>query len=165
MLIRRPQKRYARLLRKGIARELDLLTEVFVAGYVFQIVLAICLVSGTWWASHVALTSKAEIQQPPVRPVIASIEADALELRTGDNFWGLHLDGVVPCSSMLVKGGGHMVTLSVRSDHEMHCFYHVVKESRIELNGNKFRLRVIANDQIRVERVSASEGVPIISGE
>ena len=82
-----------------------------------------------------------------------------MDLRTGDTFWGLHLDGVVPCSKMLVKGGGNLVTLSHRNDGDARCIYHVVDEKRIELHGNEFRLRVVAPDQIHVERETVSTAV------
>ena len=64
-----------------------------------------------------------------------------MDLRTGDSFWGFRLSGVVPCSKLLVKGGGHLVTLSLRNDGDAHCVYHVVDEKPIELQGKRFRLR------------------------
>ena len=82
-----------------------------------------------------------------------------MDLRTGDSFWGLHLDGVVPCSSILVKGGGNIVTLSVRHDPDAHCIYQVVHEKRITLNGNEFLLRVVAADQVHIEREPVSKSV------
>ena len=85
-----------------------------------------------------------------------------MDLRTGDTFWGLHLDGVVPCSSMLVKGGGNIVTLSVQHGFEAHCIYQVVHEKLIKLHGNEFRLRVVAADQIHVERGPAPKAVATI---
>jgi hypothetical protein len=143
----------------GAAGELASRRLLFVPGHVLQVLLAICLVGGTLWASHPGLPPAAEGSQEAAAPVIAKLESDVLNLRTGDTFWGLHVDGVVPCSSMIIKGGGHLVTLSVHRDHEAHCVFHVVKEKRIDLNGNSFRLRVTAADQIHVERAPASQDV------
>jgi hypothetical protein len=127
--------------------------------HVFHVVLAVCLVSGTWWTSHSALYPTAEAVENQAPPVAPTVEADVIDLRTGDTFWGLHLDGVVPCSSMLVKGGGNLVTLSGQHDHDARCMYQVVHEKQITLHGNEFRLRVVAADQIHVERDSVSKAV------
>jgi hypothetical protein len=126
---------------------------------VLQVLLALCLVGGTLWASHPGPPPAAEPSQDQAPPVTAKFEADVLDLRTGDTFWGLHVDGVIPCSSMIIKGGGHLVTLSVRRDPAAHCVFHVVKEKRIDLNGNSFRLRVAAADQIHVERATPSQEI------
>ena len=48
---------------------------------------------------------------------------------------------------MIIKGGGNLVTLSLRSEPGAHCVFHVIKEKRIDLNGNSFRLRVTEADQ------------------
>jgi hypothetical protein len=130
-----------------------------VPSHVFHVVLAICLVSATWCASHPVWHSTAEAIENQAPPAAPTVQADVMDLRTGDTFWGLHLDGVVPCSSMLVKGGGNLVTLSVQHDHDAHCIYHVVHEKRITLHGNEFRLSVVAADQIHVEREPASKAV------
>jgi hypothetical protein len=130
-----------------------------VRSQLFHVVLAICLVSGTWYVSHPVLQPTAEVTESAATPVAAAVEADVFDLRTGDTFWGIHFDGVVPCSSMLVKGGGHLVTLSVQNNHEARCIYQVVKEKQITLHGSEFRLRVIAPDQIHVERVPPSAAV------
>jgi hypothetical protein len=119
--------------------------------------MAACLVGGTWWASHPAIRHKAPLFIPPT----PKIEADAMVIRTGDRFWGLHLDGVLPCSTILVKGGGNLVTLSAPDDHGAHCIYQVVKEKQIVLRGQKFRLRVIAPDQCQVERDALSTAVAV----
>jgi hypothetical protein len=125
----------------------------------FHIVLAICLVSGTWWASHPVLHPTSEVQENLAPPAAPTVEADAMDLRTGDTFWGIHLDGVVPCSSLVVKGGGNLVTLSAQHDHDARCVYQVVQEKRITLHGNEFLLRVVAPDQIHVERATVSKAV------
>jgi hypothetical protein len=127
--------------------------------YAFHVVLALCLVSGTWCASHPALHSSALAAVDEATPVATAVEADVMDLRTGDTFWGLHVDGVVPCSSMLVKGGGHLVALSVQHDHGVHCIYQVAREKRITLHGHAFLLRVVAADQIHVEREPVSDVV------
>jgi hypothetical protein len=82
-----------------------------------------------------------------------------MDLRTGDTFWGFRLSGVVPCSKMLVKGGGNLVTLSLQNDGDARCVYHVMDEKRIELQGKDFRLRVVGPDEIHVERQSISSAV------
>ena len=142
-----------------IAPAIIFLRITVVVSHIFHVVLAISLVSGTWWASHSVLRPTAEAPENQAMPVAPTVEADVMDLRTGDTFWGLHLDGVVPCSSILVKGGGNIVTLSVRHDHDAHCIYQVVHEKRITLHGNEFRLRVIATDQIHVEREQMSKAV------
>jgi hypothetical protein len=132
---------------------------IVVRSDLFHIVLAICLVGGTWYACHPTLPTGTEAAPSRALAAVPTAEADVMDRRTGDFFWGLHLDAVVPCSSMVVKGGGNLVTLSVQSDPAAHCVYHVVHEKRIELHGKAFRLRVIAADQIHVEREPASNSV------
>jgi hypothetical protein len=127
--------------------------------YAFHVVLAICLVGGMWCTSHPVLHPAPEVTENESSPASPTAEADVLDLRTGDTFWGLHLDSVVPCSTMLVKGGGHLVTLSIRHDHDARCIYHVVHEKRITLHGDQFRLRAVAADQIHVEREPVSQSV------
>ncbi len=124
----------------------------------FHVVLAICLVSGTWFASRPVGPAAAEVTRSQVAPA-PTIEADILDLRTGDTFWGFHLSGVVPCAKILVKGGGNLVTLSLRNDGDARCIYHVLGEKRIELQGKVFRLSVVAPDQIHVEREPVSKAV------
>ena len=82
-----------------------------------------------------------------------------MDLRTGDTFWGFHLDGVLPCSSMLVKGGGNLVTLSEHTNSDARCIYQVVREKRITLCGREFLVRVVAADQIHVERIPVTTAV------
>ena len=129
--------------------------------HTFHVVLAICLVGGTWYVSHPVRHATAEAAEKQSPPVVPTVEADVLDLRTGDTFWGLHLDGVLPCSSVLVKGGGNLVTISVRNDHDARCIYQVVREKRIKLHGNEFLLRVIADDEIHVERKPVLKAVAI----
>lgn len=83
-------------------------------------------------------------------PVV--IEPDEIDLRTGDTFWGMSLDGVVPCSSMLVKGGGHLVSLSRKSQSDRKLYFHVKGTKLIELDGQKFNLTVIGEDSVHVDR-------------
>lgn len=75
--------------------------------HVFHVVLAICLVCGTLWVSHRASQGIDGQTEHHTTSVASTPEADVMDLRTGDTFWGFHLDGVLPCSSMLVKGGGN----------------------------------------------------------
>jgi hypothetical protein len=82
-----------------------------------------------------------------------------MDLRTGDTFWGFRLSGVIPCSKMLVKGGGNLVTLSLRNDGDARCVYHVVDEKRIKLHEEDFRLRVVGPDEVHVERQPKSSTV------
>lgn len=134
---------------------------LFVPRHLLQVLLAICLVGGTLWASHPGLPPAEEASQVQASSIPEKVEGDVLDLRTGDTFWGVHVDGVVPCSSMIIKGGGNLVTLSLRREPGAHCVFHVIKEKRIDLNGNSFRLRVTEADHIHVERMPASQDVAI----
>jgi hypothetical protein len=127
--------------------------------HLFHIVLAICLVSGTWCVSHLGLHPTTEAAANQVAPVACITEDDVMDLRTGDTFWGFRLSGVIPCSKMLVKGGGNLVTLSLQNDGDARCVYHVVDEKRIELQGKEFRLRVVGPDEVHVERQPISSTV------
>jgi hypothetical protein len=127
--------------------------------HLFHVVLAVCLVGGTWCASHPTLYPTEALRENKGSPVAPTLEADVMDLRTGDTFWGLHLDGVVPCSSMLVKGGGNIVTLSEQHDRDARCMYQVVHEKRITLHGKEFLLSVVAADQIHVQREPTSKAV------
>lgn len=127
--------------------------------HVFHTVLAIFLVSGTWWASHPGMPPTAKASERQIGKIANVAEVDVLDLRIGDSFWGLHLSSVVPCSKMLVKGGGWLVTLSVRNDGDARCVYHVMDEKLIELQGKRFRLRVVGTDQIHVEREPSVKAV------
>jgi hypothetical protein len=132
-----------------------------VKSHLFHIVLAICVVGGMWCTSHLGLPSAAAVPAPDATLAASTAEPDVLDLRTGDTFWGLHLDGVVPCSSMAVRGGGHLVTFSVKDDHNVRCVYQVGHEKQIKLLGEDFRIRVIAPDEIHVERGSLSKNVAV----
>jgi len=90
--------------------------------------------------------------EPEAMPVIPVVEASEMELRTGDNFWGLHLDGVVALSSMLVKGGGHLVIISPLDQPDAKAYYHVRREKTIELAGTTFSLSVQGEDKAFVSR-------------
>jgi len=127
--------------------------------HLFHIVLAICLVSGTWYASHLGVHPTTEATANQVAPVASIAEDDVMDLRTGDTFWGFRLSGVTPCSKMLVKGGGNLVTLSLRNDGDARCVYHVVDEKRIKLHDEDFRLRVVGPDEVHVERQPKSSTV------
>ena len=129
--------------------------------HAFHVILAICLVIATWCVSHSGLHLAMENASNNAIPVAQAVEADEMTLRTGDTFWGLHLDGVVPCSSMLVKGGGNLVTFSIKQDHDARCSYHIVHDKHITLHGSDFRLRVVVPDQIHVQREPASPAVVI----
>lgn len=118
----------------------------------FHVVLAISLVTGTWIASHSAPVPAAFTSVAAIRPIDPAADVDVMDLRTGDSFWGFYLCGVVPCSTLVVKGGGHLVTLSYQNDRDARFFFHVVKEKTIEIHGQTFQLRVAAPDQIHVER-------------
>ncbi|MBX3411374.1 MAG: hypothetical protein KF708_01560 [Pirellulales bacterium] len=98
--------------------------------------------------------SGTQVTQPPT-PVVK--EPDAMELRTGDTFWGMSLDGVVPCSSMLVKGGGHLVSISRNSQSDRKLYFHVRGTKLIELDKQKFKLTVTGEDSVHVDRTLVEE--------
>ncbi len=127
--------------------------------YAIQSVLAVCLVVSTWCVSQFGFNSLGDSTTEPTLSAASNGEADILDLRTGDTFWGLHLDSVVPCSSLLVRGGGDLVTFSVMNNHNARCGYHVVKEKQIILHGNEFSVRVVGADQIHVERIAVSKDI------
>jgi hypothetical protein len=79
-------------------------------------------------------------------------EPTSMELRVGDKFWGMHLDGVVPCSSMLVRGGGHLVLISPVKDPLSRCHFHVRGQKVIQLEGVRFTLDVLGEDTVFVNR-------------
>lgn len=85
------------------------------------------------------------------RPVVE--EPLEVVARTGDRFWGLHVEGVIPCSAMVVRGGGHLVILT-REDRPMDkCSYHVKGKKKVQLDERTFLLTVVSDDMIRVERI------------
>jgi hypothetical protein len=94
-------------------------------------------------------------EKTSVAPV--SLEPAVLDVRTGDTFWGLSLDGVVPCSSMLVKGGGHLVSISRNSASDRKLHFHVRDTKLIELDNVKFRLTVTGDDKVHVDRSFVSD--------
>ena len=119
----------------------------------FHVALALFLVGGTWLASRSDLSGK-DVAPPASTEAHAS--DNAVDVRTGDRFWGMQLCGVVPCSTLVVKGGGHLVTLAFDGDTDARCFYHVIGEKRLELNGHEFKMRVEGPELVHVERISAA---------
>lgn len=102
----------------------------------------------------VLLAGQVVTKSVPIVPVETVVEPDVMTVRTGDHFWGFRLDGVLECSSLLIKKGGYMVILSEAARPEAKLYYHVVDEKPIELAGKNFRLIVLGEDQARVERNS-----------
>ncbi|MBX7168227.1 MAG: hypothetical protein K1X74_17960 [Pirellulales bacterium] len=98
--------------------------------------------------------SRPEVAVAPA-PVVATVDPTStmteIDARTGDSFWGLHVDGVIPCSTMLVKGGGHLVILAPIDNPQGKCHFHVKDEKRVVLGGRAFLLRVTGDDQIHVQ--------------
>lgn len=88
------------------------------------------------------------------KPVAASIELEPTDLHvgTGDRFWGLHLDGVIPCARILVRGGGHLVILSPSDQPDAKCYFHVRGKKTVVFHGRKFSLAVTGDDRIHVIR-------------
>lgn len=94
---------------------------------------------------------------PQVEVVKAAVEVPVLTARTGDAFWGLHVEGVIPCSSMLVRGGGHLVILTRNERPLDKCSYHVKGKKKVFLDDRKFVLSVVGDDMIHVERIVETE--------
>jgi len=123
---------------------------------------ALVLVIGTWTISDHFRASQAIAPAeampialpvavaPPVDPTENLTEID---LQTGDSFWGLHLDGVIPCSSMLVKGGGYLLMLSHADHPDLRCYYQVKDPKVIELEGRAFRVTITESDRAHVTRI------------
>jgi len=88
-------------------------------------------------------------------PVV--VEPDEMDLNTGDTFWGMSLDGVIPCSSMIVKGGGHLVSLSRNTQTDRKLYFHVRGTKEIELDGRTFRMTVTGDDTVHVDRRPTGE--------
>ncbi len=127
--------------------------------YLVPLSLALVLVSVTY-----AVTERVvEMRKPEVvvtEPVVAvdpTATLTEVDVRTGDQFWGLHLDGVIPCASMLVKGGGHLVIISPQGNHEARCYFHVKDAKTVQLGKVHFRLQVVGPDQIHVIREPAEQ--------
>lgn len=103
-------------------------------------------IGGAYWMSNpqveVAETSVKSVEPMPME----------YQLKTGDSFWGLHLDGVVPCSTMLVRGGGHLVMISQADNPERKCYFQVKNSKVVELGGITFRVTVTDEDQVHVTR-------------
>lgn len=113
-----------------------------------------------------ARASNERIQETPTEAVeaVAVEEPHELEARTGDRFWGLHLEGVIPCSSMLVRGGGHLVILT-RDDRPMDkCSYHVKGKKVVTLDDRRFTLTVTGDDLIHVAK-ALPEGEAVATDE
>lgn len=106
------------------------------------------LIFGVWFATN------SDSEAPPVKATAAAavVEPSKMQIQTGDRFWGLHLDGIVACSSLLVKGGGHLVMITPLDDPELKCYYHVKDEKVVELNGLRFKLVVTGEDTAYVDR-------------
>lgn len=121
-------------------------------------VVALVLVSGTFLtAQRLTATSTAAASSVTVEPAAAPVAdptatVDELSLHTGDRFWGLYVGGVIPCSTMLVKGGGYLVMLAPNHDQKASCFFHVKDTKQIEFHGRRFRLEVVGQDHVRVVR-------------
>lgn len=119
---------------------------------------ALFLVLGTFtvterWVLH----RQHAVQAQPVVAVDPTADLAEVDVRTGDAFWGLHLDGVIPCASMLVKGGGHLVIISPQGNHEARCYFHIKDTKVVELGAVRFRLQVVAPDRIHVIREPAEQ--------
>ncbi len=125
-------------------------------------VVALSLVSATFLtAQRLTATPADAAPTVAVENAAAPVDADPTETRdelslhTGDRFWGLYVGGVIPCSTMLVKGGGYLVMLAPNHDQKASCFFHVKEAKQIEFHGRRFRLEVVGQDQVRVVREAA----------
>lgn len=108
------------------------------------------------------------IEAPEVVHEFAVVEdvsegLDEITLRTGDTFWGLHFDGMLPCSKMIVRGGGHIVNFSLLDDPLRHSHFHVRGAREILVYDRPITVEVLGDDEIRVSRtptgsVAASVG-------
>jgi hypothetical protein len=123
---------------------------------------ALVLVIGTWFASNLVRNTPAEAPAdaaPLITPVAVETPLDPTEqlleidLKTGDSFWGLHLDGVIPCSTMLVKGGGHLLMLSHADRPDLRCYYQIKDPKIVELDGRTFRVTITEPDRAHVTRI------------
>lgn len=109
------------------------------------VVLAIAIGGTFWMGSPTETVAQTPLEAPETVPT-------EYHLKTGDTFWGLHLDGVVPCSTLLVKGGGHLVMLSHVDTPDRRCYYQVKDTKVVELGDVTFRLTVTDEDHVHVTR-------------
>jgi len=79
-------------------------------------------------------------------------EPDELTLGTGDTFWGLHFDGMLPCSRMLVRGGGYIVNFSDIDNPTYRAHFHVDGKKTVSVYGQEFTVEVTGEDEIHVVR-------------
>lgn len=79
-------------------------------------------------------------------------QLDELTLGTGDTFWGLHFDGVLPCSRMLVRGGGYIVNFSDIDNPTYRAHFHVDGKKAVSVYGQEFTVEVTGEDEIHVVR-------------
>jgi len=122
---------------------------------IFHVALALFLVGGTWLAARGEIPSGKDITESAA--TVPHAADNSIDVQTGEKFWGLQLCGVVPCSTLVVKGGGHLVTIAFDGESDARCFYHVIGEKRIDVNGRAFRLRVEGPETVHVERVIAAD--------
>ncbi len=87
---------------------------------------------------------------------------DELVVRPGDAFWGLQLDGILPCSKMLVRGGGHIVNFSLLDDAFRRSHFHVRKEKAVSVYDRKFTITIVSDDEIRVRRTPEETVVAVV---
>ena len=90
--------------------------------------------------------------EAPTPVTLEEPEPSDMHVRTGDQFWGINLDGVIPCSKMLVRGGGHLVILSPGDRPDAKCYFHVRSPKKVDLQGTRFTLAVAGQDKIHVTR-------------
>ncbi len=123
-------------------------------------------VASAWIATTMLVTPvtpepvAAVSEEPEVTEELAVFEdgtevLDELTLHTGDTFWGLHFDGMLPCSKMLVRGGGHIVNFSLLEDPYRHSHFHVRGTRSVNVYDRPFTVEVLGDDEIRVSRVPA----------
>lgn len=85
-------------------------------------------------------------------------EADgSFVVQTGQSFGGLHLQGVIPCSSMVVKGGGHLVIVTRHERPLESCSFHIKDTKRIEIDGHAYQVSVVKDDTIRALPVTGEK--------
>lgn len=123
-------------------------------------------VASAWMATTMFATAPTPepvaivVEEPDVIDEVAMVEdttesLDELVLHTGDTFWGLHFDGMLPCSKMLVRGGGHIVNFSSLDDPYRHSHFHVRGARAVTVYDRPFTVEVLGEDEIRVSRTPA----------